>query len=149
MKKLLTTTALIFAATAAPAAAVDRGVITATGTLNTGQSFSCSWTEAPEGDCLGLTGDAKEQITLLERYGATSADFETTVTFGGKFLHSGVSAVQKRTDGTWLMTSRDQRTGQQRGHVCAGEPVVCVKWQAGTASTKAKATRKAKAAARG
>ena len=142
MKKLITTTALIFAAAATPAAAVDRGVITATGTLNTGQSFSCSWTEAPEGDCLGLTGDAKEQVALLERYGATSAEFETTVTFAGKFLHSGVATVEKRADGTWLMTGRDHRTGKGRGYVCAGEPLTCAVWQAGTKKTIAKATKK-------
>ncbi len=147
MKKLIATTALIFAAAAAPAAAVDRGVISVTGTLNTGQTFSCSFTEAPEGDCLGLTGDAIEQIRLLERYGATRGDFEITVTFAGKFLHSGVSAIQKRTDGTWLTTARDHRTGDQRGHVCVAEPFSCVKWVEGTASTKAKATRKAKAKA--
>ncbi|HWK29322.1 MAG TPA: hypothetical protein VNS09_22350 [Solirubrobacter sp.] len=141
-KKLLITTALAFVTAAAPAAAVERGVITATGTLNTGESFSCSWTEAPEGDCLGLTGDAVEEVTLLQRYGATRGEFVTSASFGGRPIGSSTRTVQQRADGTWLMTGRNVATGKSWGYVCGGEEIRCVKWEAGTLKSKASATKK-------
>ena len=99
MKKLLTTTALFFVAAAAPALAAEPS-LTGTVELNTGHSFTCTWTQLPEGeDCLAIVGDAADEVALLERYGATSGEF-TVVTPRHGTIHRSVT---KRANGTWLM----------------------------------------------
>jgi hypothetical protein len=145
--KLLTTTALIFAAAAAPAVANERPVITSTGTFNTGEVMTCTSSQSEQigDDCYALGGDASPRIALMERLGATSATFKHVFTYMGK-SRTSTGTTEKRADGTWLMTNKND--GGDWGAICTSAPVKCVQWQEGTAKTKAKATRKAKAAAR-
>ena len=138
MKKLLTTTALFFVAAAAPALAAEPS-ITGTVELNTGHSFTCTWTQIPEGeDCLAIVGDAADEVALLERYGATSGEF-TVVTPRHGTIHRSVT---KRANGTWLMRGVSDAAPRGWGFVCAGEPLRCAMWEGGTKKTIAKATKK-------
>lgn len=145
--KLLTTTALVFVAAAAPAVANERPVITSTGTFNTGEVLTCTSSQAEQigDDCYALGGDASPRIALMERLGATSATFKHVFTYMGKSRTSS-GTTRKQADGTWLMTNSSD--AGDWGAVCTSAPVKCVQWQEGTAKTKAKAARKAKAAAR-
>jgi len=127
MKKLLITTAVLFAAAVAPAAAAEP-VITGTATLDTGQSFTCSWTQIPEGeDCLAIVGDAQDEIRLVQRYGAGSASFTVDATSVG---HGVITrTVARRADGTWLMRGSSTEHDRRWGFVCAGEPLRCAMWE--------------------
>lgn len=139
MKKLLITTALLFATAAAPAAA--QPVITGTATLDTGQSFTCTWTQIPDGeDCLAIVGDAADEVALVQRYGAQQATFTVDATTIG---HGVITrTVSKRADGTWLMRGSTTENDRRWGFVCAGAPLRCALWEGGTKKTIAKATKK-------
>lgn len=139
MHKLLITTALVFAAAAAPAAA--QPVITGTATLDTGHSFTCTWTQVPEGeDCLAIVGDAADEVALVQRYGAQSATFTVDAT---SIRHGVITrTVSRRADGTWLMRGSSTEHDRRWGFVCAGEPLRCALWEGGTKKTIAKATKK-------
>jgi hypothetical protein len=139
MKMLLTITALLFATAAAPAAA--QPVITGSATLDTGHSFTCTWTQIPEGeDCLAIVGDAADEVALVQRYGGQRATFRVDATNTG---HGVITrTVAQRADGTWLMRGSSTEDDRRWGFVCAGEPLRCAIWEAGTTKTIAKATRK-------
>lgn len=140
MKKLLITTALLLA-TAAPAAAAEP-TLTGTAALSTGHTFTCTWTQIPEGeDCLALVGDAADEVRLVQRYGAEGATFTVDATGIG---HGVITrTVARRADGSWLMRGSSTEHNRRWGFVCAGEPLRCAIWEGGNArKTIAKATKK-------
>ncbi|RKQ88129.1 hypothetical protein C8N24_6170 [Solirubrobacter pauli] len=137
MKKLLITTALLFATAAAPAVAAP--VVTGSVALDGQHAFDCSWTQIPEGeDCLAIVGDAADEVRLLQRHDAQQA----TITVDASAIGRGVieRTVARRADGTWLL--RGSSAHGAWGFVCAGEPLRCADWKAGTKKTIAKATKK-------
>ncbi|MDA0185431.1 hypothetical protein OJ997_34310 [Solirubrobacter phytolaccae] len=139
MKKLLITTALAFAAVTAPAAAAP--TLTGTATLDNGHTFTCTWTQIPEGeDCLAIVGDAADEVRLLQRHGATSATFTVDATAIARGVIT--RTVERRTDGTWLMRGSSTAHDKRWGFVCAGTPLRCAMWEGGTKKTIAKATKK-------
>jgi len=140
MKTLLITTAVLFAAAVAPATAAEP-VLTGSATLDTGHSFTCSWTQVPEGeDCLAIVGDAGDEVRLLQRHGATSATFTVDAT---AIAHGVITrTVERRADGTWLLRGSSTEHNRRWGFVCAGEPLRCAIWEGGTTKTIARATKK-------
>jgi len=140
MKKLLITTALIFAASAAPAAAET--VLTADVSFDGRHAFSCSWTGFPDGeDCRAIVGDAQDEIALLERHGARRADIVVDVSALGHGIIR--RSVQKRSDGTYLSRGTSKAAPEGWGFVCGGAPLRCARWEGGNEDkTIAQATRK-------
>jgi hypothetical protein len=93
-----------------------------------------------------MTFDAADVVGLLQRYGATRAEFTLSAVYEGRQIFTNVRrTAEKRVDGTYLMTGTSEKG--EWGFVCTAEPIACAPWQEGTASTKAKATKKAKAKA--